>query len=44
MWSQHYEIRWVMADVSFDCAWVLMGFGVDFDSNGVLILIFCYGF
>ena len=32
--------RWV----SFDFGWVLIRFGVDSDSDGVLILIFCYGF
>ena len=30
--------------MGFDCAWVPMGFEVDSNSNGVLILIFCYKF
>ena len=30
--------------MGFDFGWVLMGFRVDSDSNGVSILIFFYGF
>ena len=30
--------------MDFDFGWVLMGFGVDSDFDGVWILIFCNGF
>ena len=30
--------------MGFDYVWVLMGLGVDSEFDGVLILIFCYGF